>query len=122
MKKNGYEVKKYGVFIVGGIKVRILQQNTNTHLKKQLINSIMEKYMKKTIANVEYDTDTAELIYKYTYGMLGDESGFEESLYRTDGGKYFLYSNGGNSSPYPEEGIKRISALKAEEWLREKKR
>ena len=77
--------------------------------------------MKKTIANIEDDTDKAELVYKYVCGALGDERGFEESLYKTESGKYFIYSNGGAASPYSEENIKRISASKAEEWLREKK-
>ena len=77
--------------------------------------------MKKIIANVEYDTASAELVYKYTSGVVGDSSGYEESLYKTVDGKYFIYVNGGEDSPYPNENIKRISPSKAEEWLAEKK-
>lgn len=77
--------------------------------------------MKKIIANVEYDTESAELVYKYTSGAVGDSRGYEESLYKTADGKYFIYVNGGEDSPYPKENIKRISPSKAEEWLAEKK-
>ena len=54
--------------------------------------------MKKIISNVEYDTETSELVCKYTEGYVGDPEGYEECLYKTDGGKYFLYVNGGESS------------------------
>ena len=47
---------------------------------------------------------------------VGDPSGYEESLYKTEDGKYFLYVNGGAESIYPKEDIKRLSAAKAEEW------
>lgn len=72
--------------------------------------------MKKIICKVEYDTEKSELIAKYTSGELGDLAGYEESLYMTDGGKYFLYTNGGADSIYPEENITRMSAAKADEW------
>ena len=73
--------------------------------------------MKKVICKVEYDTDTAELIQKKVFGVYGDPKGYEESLYKTPDGKFFLYVNGGAESPYAEESIKRMSAAKAEEWL-----
>lgn len=72
--------------------------------------------MKKTICKVEYDTSTAQLVKKFTYGEFGDADGYEESLYVTEDGKYFLYVNGGEQSLYPQENIKRISAAKVEEW------
>lgn len=72
--------------------------------------------MKKIICKVEYDTETATLVKKNTFGEFGDATGYEESLYVTEGGKYFLYVNGGAESKYPEENIKRLSADKAEEW------
>lgn len=72
--------------------------------------------MKKVICKVEYDTDTAELIQKKTFGYFGDPAGYEECLYKTQDGKLFLYVNGGAESPYAEENIKRMSAAKAEEW------
>lgn len=72
--------------------------------------------MKKIICKVEYDTDNSQLIAKHTSGELGDSAGYEESLYVTENGKYFLYTNGGADSIYPEENIVRMSAVKAEEW------
>ena len=73
--------------------------------------------MKKVICNIEYDTATAELVKKNTFGAFGDPAGYEESLYKTADGKFFLYVNGGEESPYKEENIKRMSSVKAEEWL-----
>lgn len=76
--------------------------------------------MKKILCKVEYDTETAELVAKYTQGELGDPAGFEETLYKTEDGKLFLYVNGGAESPYKAENIKRMSAAKAEEWKAER--
>ena len=73
--------------------------------------------MKKIICKVEYDTDNSEIIFKNTSGELGDPSGYEETLYKTYSGKFFLYTNGGESSKYPSENIARMSAAKADEWL-----
>ncbi len=73
--------------------------------------------MKKIICKLEYDTANAELVKKNTFGVFGDPAGYEESLYKTADGKFFLYVNGGEESPYTEENIKRMSAAKAEEWL-----
>ncbi len=72
--------------------------------------------MKKIICKVEYNTDCSQLIAKKTSGEFGDPAGYEESLYMTSDGKFFLYVNGGAESPYKEENIKRISAAKADEW------
>lgn len=72
--------------------------------------------MKKIICKVTYDTDAAELVAKKTSGEFGDPAGYEESLYKTADGKFFLYVNGGESSIYPKEDIKRMAAKKAEEW------
>ena len=72
--------------------------------------------MKKIICKVEYDTEAADLVAKFTSGELGDPAGYEESLYVTEAGKYFLYVNGGENSPYPQENIKRMSKAKADEW------
>ncbi len=72
--------------------------------------------MKKIICKVEYDTEASTFIAKRTVGAYGDPAGYEECLFVTEGGKYFLYTNGGTDSIYPTEGIKRLSAAKAEEW------
>lgn len=75
--------------------------------------------MKKIICKVEYDTDNANLIAKHTCGVWGDPTGYEERLYQTADGKYFLYVNGGAESMYKEENIKRLSKDKADAWLAE---
>ena len=73
--------------------------------------------MKKVICKIEYDTEASELIAKKSVGNFGDPAGYEESLYKTEGGKFFLYMNGGEESAYAKETIKRMSAEKAQEWL-----
>lgn len=73
--------------------------------------------MQKIICKKLYDTAQAELQKKNANGAYGDPAGYEESLYRMPDGCYFLYYNGGEQSPYPQEDIRRISAAKAEEWL-----
>lgn len=72
--------------------------------------------MKKIICKKEYDTETSTLIKKYTCGELGDPAGYEESLYQTEGGLYFLYVAGGEASPYPTEDILRLAKTKVGEW------
>ena len=76
------------------------------------------KTMKKIICKVDYDTENAELIQKKVNGDFGDPKGYEETLYKTADGKFFLYVNGGEESPYAKEDIKRMSAAKADEWLK----
>ena len=72
--------------------------------------------MQKIICKVTYDTENAELIKKFVSGNFGESDGYEECLYKTADGKYFLYVNGGVDSIHPEENIKRMSAEKADEW------
>lgn len=76
--------------------------------------------MKKVICKVEYDTDNAEIVAKYTNGEIGDAAGYEETLYQTADGKYFIYVNGGADSIHPEENIKRIAPAKVGEWKAER--
>ena len=73
--------------------------------------------MKKTIRKREYDTETATLIKKYTVGFFGDPAGYEELLYQTPGGLYFLHVGGGEASPYPTEDILRLAKTKVKEWM-----
>lgn len=73
--------------------------------------------MKKIICKKEYDTETAVLIKKFTYSYFGDPEGYEESLYQTPGGLYFLYVYGGKSSPYPAEDILRLAKTKVQDWV-----
>lgn len=72
--------------------------------------------MKKIIYKTEYDTENAELISKKAVGTFGELDGYEETLYQTKDGKYFLYTFGGVMSKYPEENIQRLSPQRAEEW------
>lgn len=76
--------------------------------------------MKKIICKVEYDTETSQLIGKYTCGEFGDPAGYEESLYETADGKYFIYVNGGAESIYAKEDIKRLAKDKVNAWKAER--
>ena len=73
--------------------------------------------MKKIICKKEYDTETSSVIEKRTCGDFGSPEGYEETLYKTEGGSFFLYVNGGEDSKYPKEDIKRLSRAAAEDWL-----
>lgn len=73
--------------------------------------------MKRIISKKEYDTELSQIVKKCTEGSFGDPKGYEETLYVTEGGSYFLYTNGGEESPYKKEDIKRMSKATAEEWL-----
>ncbi len=73
--------------------------------------------MKKTICKREYDTETATLIKKFTSGCYGDPTGYEETLFQTPDGLYFLYVNGGTDSLYPSEDILRLAKTKVNDWM-----
>ena len=75
------------------------------------------KTMKKIICKKEYDSENATVVKKCIYGTYGDPAGYEEILFQTPEGLYFVYGNGGEASPYPVEDIKRIGKAKAEEWI-----
>ena len=73
--------------------------------------------MKKIICKKEYDTETATLIKAYSFGTIGDPAGYEEDLYQTPAGLYFLHVSGGETSPYPTEDILRLAKTKVNAWL-----
>lgn len=73
--------------------------------------------MKKIICKKEYDTETATLVQKFTSGELGDPAGYEEVLFQTPEGLYFVYGAGGETSKYPTEDIQRLAKTKVKEWL-----
>ena len=73
--------------------------------------------MKKVICKKEYDTETAEIIKKVTFGYYGCADGWEETLYKTPTGFYFLYTNGGAESKYTKEKITRMSKVRAAAWV-----
>jgi hypothetical protein len=74
--------------------------------------------MKKIICKKVYDTENSTLMKKVTYGYYGEENGYEESLYKTEEGLYFLYVNGGKNSKHPKEDVVRMGAEKAKAWLK----
>ena len=73
--------------------------------------------MKKIICKKEYDTENATLVKKYTFSHFGDPAGYEETLFQTPGGLYFLYVCGGEESPYPTEDIVRLAKAKVSDWM-----
>ncbi len=73
--------------------------------------------MKKIICKKEYDTETATLIKSYSFGQLGDPTGYEEDLYQTPEGLYFLHVGGGEASIYPSEDIVRLAKTKVKDWM-----
>ena len=75
--------------------------------------------MKKTICGKLYDTELATVVKKVTVGDFGDPSGYEETLYQTEGGLFFLYVSGGAESIYPAEDIRRMSKANAQKWITE---
>ena len=75
--------------------------------------------MQKIICKKVYDTAASTVVKKVTSGFYGDPAGYEETLYVTEDGKYFLYTNGGEESKYTTEGIKRMSKKAADAWVLE---
>ena len=73
--------------------------------------------MKKIICNKEYDTEKSEIVKKFAYGNFGDADGYEETVYLTPDGSYFLYVNGGAESRYTKEDIKRMSKKTALDFI-----
>ena len=72
--------------------------------------------MRKIIKRRIYDTETSkQLAFRYA-GEYGDAGGYEERLYLTKNGLYFVYGVGGPDSPYPQETIKAIEKKEADEW------
>ncbi len=73
--------------------------------------------MCKDIDGVVYDTATSMIDKKFTYGVPGDPCGFEETLYITTDGRYFIYTNGGINSKYPTESITPIERDEVKNWM-----
>ena len=82
-----------------------------------MLQNLEVKNMKKIIGKKEYDTETASLLKKKTFGFYGDPKGYEETLYQTNDGLYFIYVFGGEDSPYPKENILRLAKAKVADWL-----
>lgn len=75
--------------------------------------------MKKTIRDKVYDTETADLITSHSVGDYGDPAGYEERLYRSPEGYFFLYGIGGEQSAYSRETIRAVSKARAEEMQKD---
>ena len=75
--------------------------------------------MQKQFRGRLYDSDKADTLGHFCCGAYGDTDGYEEFLCRTEDGHYFLYGKGGNTSPYPEETVRCLSAARAEAWMTE---
>ncbi len=73
--------------------------------------------MVKKTKTKTYDTETASVVKKVTSGCFGDPAGYEMTMYLTPEGDYFLYTNGGEASPYAKENITSYTKAKAQEWL-----
>lgn len=73
--------------------------------------------MCREIDGVIYDTVNSMIDKKFTYGVPGDPTGYEETLYITIDGRYFVYTNGGISSKYPKESIIPIAREEVKNWM-----
>ena len=66
-----------------------------------------------------YDTSKSEALGHRAFSYYGDPAGYEETLYQTKGGLYFLCGIGGADSPYGSgEDINPISEKEAKKWLK----
>ena len=72
--------------------------------------------MKKTINKKVYNTDTATVVKTNTVSYFGDPAGYEETLYKTRKGDFFVYGVGGAESKYPEPSIAVVTAEEAEQF------
>ena len=72
--------------------------------------------MKKMVKGKVYDTAEMSVVKKVTSGAFGDPAGYEETLYVAENGSYFLYTYGGEQSPYPAEKLTSLSKVKAQQW------
>ena len=83
--------------------------------------------MKKIISGSRYDTDKAECVASANSGhMYTDFAWWQESLYRTPRGRWFVHGEGGPMSRYSQsrgnnttgsEDIKPLDDEQARQWL-----
>lgn len=69
------------------------------------------------INRIIYDTENSTVDKKFTFGKPGDADGYEETLYITKEGRYFIYTNGGYLSKYPKETITPIEREDVKNWM-----
>ena len=73
--------------------------------------------MCKDIDGVIYDTASSTIDKKFTYGAPGDPCGYEETLYNTNDGRYFIYTYGGKYSKYPTENVTPVTRDDVKGWI-----
>ena len=76
--------------------------------------------MIKTVKNKVYDTEKATIVKKVTHSFWGDPAGYEETLMQNPDGSYFIYTNGGATSPYTKENICACTKANAAKFIEEK--
>lgn len=59
--------------------------------------------MKSIIEGKRYDTEAAQLVASFSYGGPGDFHYFEETLYLTSKGAWFIRGGGGPMSRYAQK-------------------
>jgi len=77
--------------------------------------------MKRIINRKTYNTDTGIKVGAFAAGAFGDADGYEEILYKTPRGDYFLYGVGGDKSKYINPAITPLTEEAAKSWLSENK-
>ncbi|MCL2356438.1 MAG: hypothetical protein FWC70_04645 [Defluviitaleaceae bacterium] len=75
--------------------------------------------MKTIISKKTYDTEDSAKIGSKCVGDFGQPDGYEEQLFETKDGFFFLYGVGGENSPYAKPAIKRASKKVADAWRAE---
>ncbi|MDO4538681.1 MAG: hypothetical protein Q4B54_11005 [Coriobacteriales bacterium] len=64
-----------------------------------------------------YDTEKSTELGTRSFGEFGDPAGYEETLYQTRMGLYFVAGKGGEASPYAKgEDIRPLTDEEAEAW------
>ena len=72
--------------------------------------------MQKTFKGKIYDTEKMTVVKKVVSGAWGDPAGYEETLYQ-EGNLFFMYTNGGEQSPYKAAKLVNMPKSKAQAWL-----
>lgn len=61
-----------------------------------------------------FDTDKSTELARRSFGQFGDPAGYEETLYQTKQGLYFVVGVGGPDSPYPAQDLKPVAKGEAD--------
>lgn len=75
--------------------------------------------MKVILNKKTYDTDNSTLLGSKCVGEFGQPDGYEEQLFVTKDGYFFLYGVGGPDSSYAKPTIKRASKNTADAWKKD---